>query len=750
MRYFFFLCLLFFGLQAQADTLYVNQNALGLNDGTSWKNAYLYLDDALSAASFQDEVWVAKGDYAPKDGLRESSFNIPSGVKIYGGFNGYETSLSLRLVNQNQTILNGDIGKRNFAEDNCIHVVYVSGTSTGTLIDGFTIKNGYNTIDDVGKNGGGGAIEINNSYLDINQCTMYSNHGYRGGAIHHSRGSQTINITNTELFSNTANSGGGAISANTATFIIQGCKISLNSASSGGAVYTDAGRFTFDRCDISGNATSYGSGGFFSTSSEGGDLKMYNCLVVGNVSNLKGGAIYININNKKKHELFHCCFSGNVAKIDGETSSTVYINEEALFANCIFWGNDTDQDINHTLSFGARTHNCILQKNKLTATDRSVDPKFLEPGLSTFAPFDADNYNYRLAYGSPGFNTGSISYPLPSLFNKDLDNNNRIEHDTIDLGPYEASYDFVQLNLNSNFEEGAVLEGNGRFFKNDTVKVHVRPRTCFTFLHWAIGDSVVSTDTSFSIKLEGDITLKAVLDQKRYFITTSINDSTAGSVTKGDSFFCSSTTMATFLATPKNCYKFLNWTENGIEVSSNREIQFFPTSNRDLQANFEYKRFEAKITIYPAGSGTVTGKRNRDCDSTFSFKARPASGYRFDRWVEGSTTLDIREEYSFRARKNIFITAFFERDLSTSQLDNNQISISPNPATQSTTLYFNTLTNIESISIWNMRGQLISNTPVGSSLLEKRIDLSNITKGLYRVSIITEDNHFNTTLIVTR
>ncbi|MEL7834626.1 cadherin domain-containing protein [Fodinibius sp. Rm-B-1B1-1] len=239
-----------------AETFYVNRNATGSNNGSSWNNAFQYLQDALAAAGGEDQIWIAEGIYYPDEGTNVTAndetayFTITGdqdGLKIYGGFDGTETQLSDRDISGHRTILSGDIAQDDdpFAPNtdsdgdsntfsgtdhingtNSNHVLFIDGDSNGsitntTLFDGLTVTAGQAKGNDPEKHGGGLFCEGVGSGSECSPTlnrlifkgnTAIGSYGH-GGAIYINRTSSSI-ISNTIFYSNNVSeeySEGGAI-----------------------------------------------------------------------------------------------------------------------------------------------------------------------------------------------------------------------------------------------------------------------------------------------------------------------------------------------------------------------------------------------------------------------------------------------------------------------------------------------------------------------------------------------------------
>ena len=215
-------------------TIYVNQNATGSGDGSSWENAYTDLQPALRASQPNDQVWVAAGTYFPtSDEDRSQSFVIKDRVKVYGGFAGGETDLSQRDLLANPTTLSGNIGNPEDAEDNSNSVVDISNTSSFfTVFDGFRVVDGYNPV--ITLLGGGGGIYAREGNADLRNLILANNSAERGGAIYAFE--STLSLNNVVFIGNFASIEGGAVSTFASEGEINNALFIDNQSETGGAI----------------------------------------------------------------------------------------------------------------------------------------------------------------------------------------------------------------------------------------------------------------------------------------------------------------------------------------------------------------------------------------------------------------------------------------------------------------------------------------------------------------------------------
>ncbi len=177
---------------------YVKADATGSQTGLSWTTAFSDLQQALALAEYGDEIWLAEGIYYPtQDANEDTSFTLPSGVKLYGGFAGDEQFLWQRDWEAHESILSGDIGTPGELTDNSKTILYAKDVDSTTLLDGLVFEMGYadstrtgSSINHKRRSFSGGALVFEGKNasgvptLTIKNCVFRQNYAaVVGGAI---------------------------------------------------------------------------------------------------------------------------------------------------------------------------------------------------------------------------------------------------------------------------------------------------------------------------------------------------------------------------------------------------------------------------------------------------------------------------------------------------------------------------------------------------------------------------------------
>ena len=249
---------LFMGSAAMAQSKIYYVSPTGNSDGSSWANT-MSLEKALTTAKAGDQIWVQGSESgtiytAPADG-----FTLKSGVQLYGGFKGDETTLDARETLgkpyqlRYRSVLSGDINKDDEIDntnlifpangtrtDNVAHVLSINmAPSSGgnkntypTVVNGFSIGGGQ--ADGTDEKGGGIYIHgenTNGGIFRIERCFFVNNYATQGGAIYVDAAVKNVNngeslINQCVIYNNAAgkraavvNAGGGIYLAGQATVV---------------------------------------------------------------------------------------------------------------------------------------------------------------------------------------------------------------------------------------------------------------------------------------------------------------------------------------------------------------------------------------------------------------------------------------------------------------------------------------------------------------------------------------------------
>ena len=392
--------------QGPSRILYVDDDVMGNNDGSSWEHAYNDLQDALDDAISGDEIRVAQGTYKPDQGGgetpgdRNATFALKNGVTIYGGFpdtgnptwedrdpNQYETILSGDLLGNDVTVEDPyDLVDHPSRTDNSLHVVVGHDTDETAVLDGFTITGGncdqlvyqdpvYTHI----WNGVGAGMYNVNGSPTLRDCTFRENSAGSDVNQRYGAGAGMTNIDNSHptlvrcRFNRNTLSGYGDddfVSAGCGMFNTENCNPTLlycsfieNSSgdygSDGAMVNMWGSSPTILHCEFRENQGRMG--GAMANWDPGTNPVISHCTFINNRATRNFGAMRNNVGAKPT--ITNCLFQGNSA---GRSNGAIHnYQSDPVIKNCLFLGNTASRvhgAIGNNQS-NAIIENCLFKDN---------------------------------------------------------------------------------------------------------------------------------------------------------------------------------------------------------------------------------------------------------------------------------------------------------------------------------------------------------------------------------------------------
>ena len=550
--------------------IYVDDTASGLNDGSSWQNAFTDLKSALDIDIDGQEIWVAGGTY--KTQAQNSSFLIDkTNVSLYGGFAGTETLLSQRVLGTNESIITGDINSDDDPNtlyqidatrlDNTRRLIVLNTSSDNSIIDGFTITAGMGTpsrdaggiynvgADDVlvsnckffrnAATGRGGAIlaaPSTGGQMTIESCVFEENFSLHGGAIYQLAlgASNTVNVNKSIFLNNMATGAGAAIfsyaSGNNCHFNLDANEFVGNNARSG-AIHANVQNNATLSVSITNslfngniaedNSTGAGNSGSAAWLRTRGASSTLTSTIVNNtfVNNIDTGTA-TGLNNFNRATL-------------ALTKDNAGATHNATVSNNIFYNNrggTSGTTVSKSISGLNETMATITVENSIDENNFSSIPAGSQTNTSSAEPqfTNAAGNDYTLgATTSPAINSGNTNAVTTT---SDLLGNARIYGAVVDMGAYEyvCSGNCFAVNV-TTVGSGNVTQ-NGTFYNNgDNVTVTATPIAGWAFIGWT-GD-ITSTNNPLNINnITSDYNLTATFIKAPIYVdenATGNNDGTS-------------------------------------------------------------------------------------------------------------------------------------------------------------------------------------------------------------------------------
>ncbi len=210
---------------------------------------------------------------------------------------------------------------------------------------------------------------------------------------------------------------------------------------------------------------------------------------------------------------------------------------------------------------------------------------------------------------------------------------------------------------NSNPESGGSTSGGGAFNYGTTANLSAVPSSGYTFVNWTENGSPVHNDIDYSFTVTRDRNLVANFSINNYVITTISNPEDGGITSGGGGYDFGDEVTVT--ATPTVGYTFINWTENGTQVSDQQNYTFTVNGSRDLVANFLINSYVVSVSSNPLDAGSIEGAGSYNHGEDVTLSVTPNFGYSFVNWTENSLEVSDNSEYTFIIESDRNIIANF-------------------------------------------------------------------------------------------
>lgn len=702
-KYFLSFCfLLSFLISLSAQTTYfVKSGSAG--DGSSWNNALGSLQAAISMAVAGDAIWVAAGVYYPTaengtnagSGSQDRTFYIDKDVKIYGGFQGNEATLSARSsdLQANKTILSGDIDLNDIVDGegitdsytrivglNAFHIVTLSGVTNNMILDRLYLTGG-DAKGSYPENFGGGIYNIglfggNISNPIITDCAFIGNRAEYGGGIF-----------NDGLFDGHASP------------MIQGCSFFKNFA-----IYSGAGIYnygfdglsspTITECVFEENIAETGAAIYNDGVLDGqSSPTVANSVFAGNNALIDGGAVYNDgRSGNSEPNYFNCVFRGNRASDNGGgmvndggnyNDQPPGVNNTSVI-NCSFSGNEAD------LVAGAMLNRVGVSSSE--ATGGTIDKRSAAHIHIQDLPTSS-----KQKYRSSSSNTTIVNTIIWN--NKDFTGTGTASSSladqnagsTITYSLIEGQTPFGQGNL-----DGTVAANDPLFAEPvnpdnaATTDGNLQPDECSTAINAGLNSA------SFATGINTD-----VIDNNRIV---------GGTVDIGAYEFQG--------ANP--CVFPLEWLDFDAKITANQEVELTWSTAQEINVKHyivewskDGEHFE-EIDLVIA-----TGTQNNNTNNYTSLHSKPGKGLNYYRIQQ----IDNNRQFSYSSLQTVFI----EKEV---------ISLYPNPVKDK--IWIQGIANLPvPIQLFNATGQLLRS--INTTIDRPYLNMKDLPNGIYFLHILNHN-----------
>lgn len=305
------------------------------------------------------------------------------------------------------------------------------------------------------------------------------------------------------------------------------------------------------------------------------------------------------------------------------------------------------------------------------------------------------------------------------------------------------------LELFSNPNNAGNVNGEGNFVHGDSVTVAAQPVTGMLFANWSEGTNNVSNDPIYKFEITRNRNLTANFANELFTIISLPEPANAGVISGSGSFYYGQE--ATLIPIANMGWEFVNWTENGNEISKDSVLTLTIQNNLNIKANFKLINYSINCSVSPADAGFTTGCGLSYYNQEMVLNASAYEGWQFINWTEDDEIVSTDINYQFVVSGNRNLVANFDLISDIEVIgDEKQIpedfylsNAYPNPFNPSTKINFG-LPEDSSVKILvtNVNGQIVrkifSDAKLSAGNYSSNFNAENLSSGIYFYIILAQ------------
>jgi len=276
---------------------------------------------------------------------------------------------------------------------------------------------------------------------------------------------------------------------------------------------------------------------------------------------------------------------------------------------------------------------------------------------------------------------------------------------------------------------GGTVSGGGTFNFGQSCTLTASPATNYTFINWTKNGQQVSTNATYTFSVTESATYVAHFQSQSFTVTTAVNPANSGTTTGSGTYTYGQN--CTITATANTGYDFVNWTENGIQVSTNSSYSFPVTSNHNFVANFTLQTIRITTTVDPAEGGTATGEGTYQYGDEVTINVETNEDWAFQNWTENGVVVSEEKSFTFIATVNRDFVAHLLYTEGVGEQGGQALALYPNPVSDKLTIEADEA--LGTVEVYNLMGALVYSQKNCDNKLE--INTSDLPSGIYFIRL---------------